>query len=521
MKLLTAEEMRELDRRTIEEIGIPGIVLMENAGRGAADLLCRRFAHLLPGPVLVLAGKGNNGGDGYVVARHLLNRGWQVRTVVLAEQEAISGDAGVNLAALLKAEGSVSFAPDEGRLARELGHHGGARLVVDALFGTGLSSEVRGRYGDAIDWINAAGVPVVAIDIPSGIDAGTGRILGRGVRATLTATFAFPKIGQVLYPGAQYTGDLETIDIGIPISLARTVEDRNLLVEATEAGALAAPRPVTGHKGTFGHLLVVAGSAGKSGAAAMTAEGGVRAGAGLVTVACSESVRKVLEIKLTEVMTATLSAKDGGLSTEAFGDIEGLWADKKALAIGPGLGQAEGTREVVRQVVRACPLPLVVDADGLNALTGGVDLLLERGGPTPVLTPHPGEMARLTGGTVADVEADRIGTARAFANRYRVVLVLKGARTVTAFPDGRVRLNGSGNPGMASGGMGDILTGLIGGLLAQGLSPEDAAVLGVYLHGAAGDRLLEHLGDAGMVATDLLQEIPAARRELLKANARI
>jgi hydroxyethylthiazole kinase-like uncharacterized protein yjeF len=517
VRLLTALEMQDLDRRTIEEVGIPGIVLMENAGRGVAEHLCRRFSDLFPGPVLVLAGKGNNGGDGYVIARHLLNRNWQVRTVVLGGRESIGGDAGTNLAALLNSGGEVIFVEEDG-LSRCLAGQNDCRLIVDALFGTGLSSEVRGFYAQAVGWINDAGVPAVAVDIPSGVDASTGRVLGCCVRAALTVTFAFPKVGHVVYPGAAFVGELVTVDIGIPLSLAGDTGNRHLLVEAAEAAGLVPERPPTGHKGTFGHLLVLAGSIGKTGAAAMTAEGGLRAGAGLVTVACPRAVQKVLEVKLTEIMTETLPGDEGILSPQAHEEVIRLWTDKEALAVGPGLGPDTGTVDLVRRLVRECPLPLVIDADGLNALAPDPEVLLDRTGPAAVLTPHPGEMARLIGGTVQDVETDRIGIARSFAARFRVVIVLKGARTVIAFPDGKVRINAGGNAGMASGGMGDVLTGLIGGLLAQGMAPTEASVLGVYLHGRAGDRLLARFGNAGMVATDLLAEIPQARKELLKEN---
>jgi hydroxyethylthiazole kinase-like uncharacterized protein yjeF len=514
MKLLTAEEMRELDRRTIEEIGIPGVVLMENAGRGAADLLCRRFSDLCPGPVLILAGKGNNGGDGYVIARHLLNRGWRVRTVVLADAARISGDAAINLQALRRSGGEVIFSADAGRLSRILRQNRDSRLVVDALFGTGLASEIGGPYATAIDWINASALPVLAVDIPSGVDATSGRILGRAVRADLTVTFALPKLGHALFPGAGLCGDLEIVDIGIPSSLLAKAKDRYLLVDAAAVAPLLPLRPATGHKGTFGHLLVVAGSTGKAGAAAMTAEGGLRGGAGLVTVACPAGVQSALAIKLTEAMTEPLAEVGGALSLQALATLKDFAEGKSALALGPGLGQHEETFALVRRLVRESPLPLVLDADGLNAIAGHSELLRERAAGNTVLTPHPGEMARLTGRSVAEVEADRIGIAREFARRHRVVLVLKGARTVTALPDGRVRLNGSGNPGLASGGMGDVLTGLIGGLLAQGLSPADAAVLGVYLHGRAADRLLTAMGNAGMIAGDLLRELPATRKEL-------
>ena len=519
MKLLTAAQMQELDRRTIEEVGLPGVVLMENAGRGVVESLCARFFSVRPGPVVVVAGKGNNGGDGYVVARDLLRRGWTVRTVVLADRVAVKGDAAVHLGALLQSGGEVFFAPDAQTLTAILSGMDLPRLVVDALFGTGLSSKVDGHHAEAIAWINRTGAKVVAVDIPSGIDAGSGRILGCAVSADLTVTFALAKVGHAVYPGAGCAGDLVVLDIGIPRCLSENVGDDHLLVEAAEAALLCPRRPAGGHKGTFGHLLVIAGETGKSGAAVMSAEAGLRSGAGLVTVACPAPVHSVLEVKLTEAMTVPLPAIDGALSLQALAQVRALWVGKSAVAAGPGLGRSAETVALVRRLVAECPLPLILDADALNAVSEGPEILLARAPGTTVLTPHPGEMARLAGSDIQAVEEDRLGVARDFACRYQVVLVLKGARTVIALPDGRIRVNGSGNPGLASGGMGDVLTGLIGGLLAQGLSPADAAVLGTFLHGRAADRLSRTQGDAGLLATDLVRELPATRRELTLKGA--
>jgi len=514
MKLLTADEMRNLDRQSIEEFGVPGLVLMENAGRGATDFFCTTFASLFPGPVLVLAGKGNNGGDGYVIARHLTNRGWQVSTVVLADRESISGDAAVNLQVLLHSGAAVEFAPDEETLQSVLAAHNEQRLIIDAIFGNGLNSEVRGHYAAAIDWINASSAAVAAVDMPSGIEATSGRVLGRCVKADCSATFALAKVGQMLYPAAAYGGALQVVDIGMPGHLLKELPDSHVWVDQAHAAALVPARPVHGHKGTFGHLLVVAGSTGKTGAAGMTAVAGLRSGAGLVSLACPAATHAILAGKMTEVMTAPLADINGALSLQAQEDIRELWQDRDALAIGPGLGQHAETFALVRNLLRECTLPLVIDADGLNALAEHVQVLEGHGCRHLVLTPHPGEMARLVGTSVAEVEKDRVGVARQFATQYHLVLVLKGARTIIAFPDGRVRINSTGNPGMASGGMGDVLTGIIGGLLAQGLSGEDAAVLGVFLHGLAGDRVASRCGTAGLLAGDLLSELPAARATL-------
>ena len=513
MKVLTAAQMQEIDRAAIRDIGIPGVVLMENAGRGMALQILDCFAELKPGPVLVLAGKGNNGGDGYVIARHLREQGWQAETLVLAERTAISGDAAINLKILEACKGQVTFAPDEASLEQALSAQR-PRLLVDALFGTGLSKPAAGHYARAIDWINQQDARVAAVDIPSGINASTGEILGSCVSADLTVTFAFPKIGLVSYPGAGHVGDMVTVDIGIPSQLQFRIGDECLLVDEKVARKLLPFRPADGHKGTFGHLAVVAGSIGKTGAAVMSSEAALRGGCGLVTLACPAQVQPVVAGKLTEVMTIPLADEGGEASLKALPALLSFLADKQALAIGPGLGLGAGTADLIRRLIRDCPLPVVIDADGLTALAGHLDVLEQRRKLATILTPHPGEMARLVNLTNQRVQADRVSVARDFAVRYGVVVVLKGARTVTAFPDGRLRVNASGHAGMASGGMGDVLTGLIGSFLAQGLEAGNAAALGVYLHGASGDRLAGVYGNAGLLASDLLADLPAARRAL-------
>lgn len=518
MKLLSAEQMRELDRQAIEECGLPGVVLMENAGRAATEQLLRRFAELAPGPVLILAGKGNNGGDGYVIARHLLNAGWRVETLVLGAAEQIVGDAGINLKVLRKAGGRVHFVTAEADLPELLASLPAPALLVDALFGTGLNAPVRGLAAIAIDWINVSGLPVLAVDIPSGIDATSGRVLGSAVRADLTVSFASAKLGQWLYPGADYAGELTLVDIGIPRFLSDRLAPAAGLVDAEAASRLFPTRPHTGHKGTFGHLLVVAGSRGKTGAALLAAGAGLRSGAGLVTLAVPASERPAVAARFAELMVEPLADRDGALVTEAESAVRQLAAGKQALVLGPGLGQAPETQGLVRQLVANLPQPLVVDADGLNALVDGLEVLGERDPGTAVLTPHPGEMARLCGRDVAAIEADRPGFAREFAVGHGCVLVLKGARTLVATPDGELLVNASGNPLLATGGTGDVLAGVIGGLLAQGLPAAEAAPLAVFWHGFAADRLMERLGNAGMLAGDLLQALPEARAELCRES---
>jgi NAD(P)H-hydrate epimerase len=516
MKVLTAAAMQELDRRTIKEVGLPGVVLMENAGRGTAETLQARFAGLFPGPVLVLCGRGNNGGDGFVVARHLLDAGWQVTTVLLAERHQVGGDAAAMLQVYERSGGMVSVAADEAALRAALDQAADVRLAVDALLGTGGTRAPEGHLAAAIAWLNRQAVPVVAVDLPSGVDATTGQVPGVAVRATLTVTFAFSKVGLCSYPGAGYAGEVVTVPIGMPHCITAMAPGDCLLVDDETARTLLPPRPADGHKGTFGHLLVVAGALGKSGAAVMTASAGLRAGAGLVTLACPTDMQAVAAAHLVEVMTAPLTTVGGAISLQAMAELLELGDGKQAVALGPGLGTAEETGALVRRFLKETPLPVVVDADGINALAGHPEVLAQRRGLPTVLTPHPGEMARLCGCPTAAIQADRLCVARDFAMAHGVILVLKGARTVTACPDGRVYINRSGHAGMASGGMGDVLTGLLGGLLAQGAEPGAAAALGVYLHGLAGDRLRPRYGDAGLLATELLRELPAARQSLLK-----
>lgn len=518
MNVLTSAQMQAVDRLAIDRIGIPGVVLMENAGRAVAAEILQRYARCALPRALVLAGKGNNGGDGYVIARHLLDHGWDVQTVIFADRELIQGDAEVYLQALERCGGEVLPLLKPELLEERLASLGTFNVLVDALFGTGLTKPVEGLFRQAIDWLNRQASPVVAVDIPSGIDGSTGRVLGSAVQADLTVSFAFPKIGQVTYPGAAHVGELVVVPIGLPRQALAQVEETYRFIDAEEARGMLPARILDGHKGTFGHLLVVAGSVGKSGAAAMAAESGLRGGAGLVTLACPQSVQPLVASQLTEVMTVPLDDCKGEVDVRAGDALLALCQEMQAMAVGPGLGTGVKVRSLIRRLIQDSRLPLVIDADGLNALCGQLQILERQGSQEIVLTPHPGEMARLTGSPVAEIQADRFQLARSFAMRYQVVLVLKGARTLIAAPDGRVHVNGSGHVGMASGGMGDVLTGLIGSFLAQGLPAMTAATLGVYLHGFAADRLLATLGDAGLLATDVMRELPASRRALTRES---
>ncbi len=515
MKLVTAAQMRELDRRAVEEVGIPSLVLMENAGRTTFQVLKKEFPRL-GGPVAVVAGRGNNGGDGFVVARYLANAGDPVTVFLLGSREQIQGDARVNLEILAHQNVEVVEILDEPGLEAEICRVAHCRLIVDALLGTGLNAEVKGLFRLAIERINSFKTPVLAVDIPSGLCADTGQPLGAAIKAQVTVTYGWPKIGQIVPPGRDYVGRLWQVDLGIPPQLAREVPVE--LADAGELRALLSPRPFGSHKGTFGHLVVLAGSEGKTGAAALAAEGGLRAGAGLVTVGIPASLNDILEVKVTEAMTLPLPEAPGAraLGVEALSPLLDFMADKTALALGPGLGTLTETQELVRQLVRHLPQPLVIDADGVNALAGRQDLVNQAPGPR-ILTPHPGELARLLNCTSKEVQAARLDTARQAAARYGAVVVLKGAQTVVADPAGHISLNPTGNPSLASGGTGDVLTGLIGGFLAQLFSPWDAARLGVFLHGLAADYLAAESG-RGLIAGDLLTIFPEVLGEFTQGR---
>jgi hydroxyethylthiazole kinase-like uncharacterized protein yjeF len=523
MKLVTAEQMQDLDRKTIKTYGIPGIVLMENAGRGAAEQVLRYFSQiraggdpLLKGHVAILAGPGNNGGDGFVIARHLKNWGVQTTIYLLASTKDVKGDALINLQAWLTMEGGlveVTSTTHFLSIKQELSQ---TNLIVDAILGTGLHSAVTGLIKEVIAFINEQQRPVMAVDIPSGIDATSGKVLGDAVRATLTATFGLAKIGQVVEPGASYVGKLEVIDISIPRNLIGQAGIATYLLDPWELDQHhLLPRPAQTHKGDYGHLFALAGSSGKTGAAAMLCHAALRAGAGLVTLGIPASLNPILEAKLTETMTEPLpdDAAMGCLTGEALERIKQLLAGKTAFTLGPGLSTQSAVQKLVVELIPEVKIPLIIDADGVTALASVPDVL-KKCKSTVILTPHPGEMARLTGLTTQKVQEDRIGVAKHFASAYGCIVVLKGSKTVIATPEGEVFINPTGNPGMASGGTGDVLTGMIGGLVAQGLLPLEAVKWAVFLHGLAGDRAAQAVGEVPLIASDIVDHIPDALSEV-------
>ncbi|HXQ24094.1 MAG TPA: NAD(P)H-hydrate dehydratase [Candidatus Acidoferrales bacterium] len=516
MILVTAAEMRRLDELTIQR-GTPGHVLMERAGAGATAALLAQFPHVRRRRVLICAGKGNNGGDGFVIARLLRRKGVRSEIVLLGRQADVKGDAARMLAMLGRARVPIVECTAAREFAALPERFEDAALLVDAVFGTGLNAPVEGRHADVLHMMNASGVPIFAVDMPSGLDADHGTPLGVAIQAEATATFGFAKIGQVIYPGIEHVGALAVVDIGIAPAAVAEVQPRTQLLELHDVAPLVPRRAPEAHKGTCGHVLVIAGSRGRTGAARLAAHAACRTGAGLTTLAGPASVNDVLSVGVPEAMTALLADADGAVRFDE-GGMRRVLEGKTAVVVGPGIGTHNDAEKLVRFLLTEVDLPMVVDADALTCVARDVAML--RGAKArAVLTPHPGEMARLLGKDTTAVQGDRIGTARRFAVEHGCVLILKGARSVIAAPDGGVWINPTGNPGMASGGMGDALSGILGGLLAQGLGLEEAARLGVYLHGEVADQVAAQRGEIGLLASDVIESIPAGLQRLRSENS--
>jgi NAD(P)H-hydrate epimerase len=508
--IATAEQMRALDHRTITEARVPSVVLMERAGAGVVTHLESRYGPLTGKSVVILCGKGNNGGDGLAIGRLLRRKKARAHIVLLSSPLDLSRDAKTMYQRFQRAAGqsAITRFTDAEAIQRRLT---AGDVVVDAILGTGLSTPVTGLYRDAIDAINAAGRPTVAVDLPSGLHADTGMVMGAAVRADLTVTFGLPKVGLYIGSGIDCAGIVRLVDIGIPASFVGAVGSRLMLLTEAAVRTTIPPRRASSHKGTYGHVGIIAGSIGKTGAAAMAALAALRIGTGLVTVAVPSGVNDILEAKLLEAMTVPMpETKAHTFARSGLDRLLAFAGARDAVAIGPGLTTHPETVELVQEFIKRADKPCVLDADALNALAGKASLLTECKRP-PIITPHPGEMARLEAeATTQSVNEDRLGTAIRFARERGVFVILKGARTVIARPDGLAAICPTGNPGMATAGTGDVLTGMVGGLLAQGLSTWDAACAATYIHGLAGDLATQHLGQAGMIARDLIQYIPHA-----------
>lgn len=506
--VLDSKQMRAADRAAIRG-GIPQLTLMENAARGIADVVASRFP--LWRRIVVVCGPGNNGGDGLAAARLLARRGRSVRVFTLRDPATYRGAGEVN-AKRARDAGLVLEALSAGRGVRALSKAAAeADGVVDALFGTGLDRPLTGLAARAVSAINAAGRPVVAADVPSGLRSDTAVVRGVSVEAAVTVALAAPKVCHAFPPARRRCGEVVVHDIGIPAAKLARQSHRLYLATADAVRALLPPRDPAGHKGDFGRIAVVAGSRGKAGAAVLAARGALRGGAGTVTVFGPLPVGDAVVAVLPEAMTESLASESGAVATEAVADLVGRLEAFDVAVIGPGLGTSKGTVSVVRDVVGRLDRPVVLDADGLNAFAEDVRRLARRRAPT-VLTPHPGEAARLLGTSSRAVQADRVAAARALARRSRCSVLLKGEATLLATPDGRIVVNPTGTPLLATAGSGDVLAGLIGALIGGGLPVPDAAVAAAWLHGAAAEALGERLGDAGLLSHEVADLVPEVRR---------
>jgi len=507
LKIADASTIRSIDRTAVEKYGISGLQLMENAGRGAADVILKELGGKVGASVAVFCGKGNNGGDGYVIARHLHNSGVDATVYTLCKPGELKGDAAANAATWAKMGGAVVELLSTEAVKAASGRAGKADILVDAVFGTGLTDEVSGHYAEAVRLINGLGRKVVSIDIPSGINASTGAVLGEAVKAHVTATMAMPKLGLFLYPGRAYSGRVEVVDIGVPKEALEDPSIRWNLLGPPDMAAILRPRKAESHKSSHGHLLVLGASPGMTGAAYMSGIAALRAGAGLVTVGVPESLHAIMEVKTTEVMTVGLPETGRRLGSAAYEDVRRLAANKTAVVVGPGAGTSEELMKLTALMLEEIRIPVVIDADGLNSFAPRIGSLKEAKAQV-VLTPHPGEMSRLLNMKIQAIQADRVGAAEKLVEMTGATVVLKGAYTVIACPGGQVYLNPTGNPGLATAGTGDILAGMLGAFLAQGYSPSEASAAAVYLHGLAGDEARKRSGELGMIATDLLEFIP-------------
>ncbi|MHB8108505.1 MAG: NAD(P)H-hydrate dehydratase [Syntrophorhabdaceae bacterium] len=518
MKVLSPQRMARYDEYAIKTWGIPSAVLMENAGRNTYRLVKERY---LKGgeSIAVFCGRGNNGGDGFVIARYALIDGFTVHVGLIGKKTDLKGDAALNMRLFESLSGEISECIEKPKTIKSSIHN--ADLIVDAIFGTGLSKTVSGTEKTVIEAINKSGKPVISVDIPSGIDGLTGRSLGASIEATHTFTYAYPKLGQILNPGREHVGKLTVIDISIPNFVEYEVGFDGQIIDGQMLRAFIKRRLPSSHKGTYGHAVVIAGSPGKTGAAHMASLAALKIGAGLVTLIVPETLNSILETKTTEVMTYPVRDNGKGLFTPgSFEEIQDFVKDKDVVIMGPGLSQDAGVVELVRRIYAQIDKPFIIDADGINAFQGNT-AILKKAKRQAILTPHPGELARLVGKTPKEINENRIEIARSCAADLGVNIVLKGAASILSTPDRRIFLNPTGNPSLAKGGSGDILTGFIGGLASQGYSLIESALFGAYIHGYMADTWVEKHSEMDLLAMDLLKGLGNAIEEIRNGTDRI
>ena len=510
--VVSSSQMYQIDHSSIEDGYVSNRELMENAGKAVVESI-RNHCQGLNGLVVgVACGKGKNGGDGLVVARLLSQNGAFVRVLLTSDIGQMHCETIEQLRLTRETNTKIEFWSEiENGLVNTFT---GVDIIVDGLLGIGQKGSPKNPVNRVIELINAEGKPTFAIDIPSGVSADTGSVPGSCVSAYVTVTFGLSKVGHFFYPGRSYCGNLEVVDVGFNPSVIEKISSELFLLDRDYVCDNLPRRNGNEHKGVCGSVAVIAGSQGLTGAATLTSSAALRGGAGSVVLGLPKSLNDVMEQVLIEVMTYPLPEvrRCRCLALRSLGDIEKMFERAKVLALGPGLGRHHETAELVRRLVLRCPIPLVLDADGLNAFSGNLHIFLQRIEPT-ILTPHIGEFGRLSGMDATTISADIVSVTKRFAQQYKVVLLLKGAPSVIALPNGKVFINPTGNPGMATAGSGDVLTGLIAGLVAQGVEIENAAVLGAYLHGYAGDRARDRLGEWGLIAGDILSELPHAFKD--------
>ena len=522
VRVVTSKQMREIDKIAIKAFGIPGILLMENAALQTNKIL----ENLYPCAknILILAGSGNNGGDGLALARILFCSGKNVDVLLLANENELTCDAKCNLDIAEKLGISIKFLKVDVELSEienEIKNAvSNAQLVVDAIFGTGLTRHLEGRFKVAVDTLNDLSsvmgrkIPVVSLDIPSGINGENGAVLGAAVYATDTVSFGFAKMGHLFYPGKMHTGRLHVVPISLPPECADLAKVSAFTLNENEVASKLKKRLPWGHKGAFGKVAVIAGSTGMTGAACLTGTAALKSGAGIITIGIATSLNSILENKLTEIMTYPLKdTGHGTLSRDCIKSIPDFLKNKDVLAIGPGLGGGDDIYDILEYILTSQSIPIVLDADGLNSISKNLKPLISYDIPM-VLTPHPGEMARLTGMSVDEVTAEPVKTACEFAKMTGKIVLLKGATSIVANPEGEVYINNTGNCGMATAGSGDVLTGVIAAIIAQNYEPFDAAVLGLFLHGYSGDEAAREKGQDSLIATDILENLAYAIKKL-------
>jgi len=510
----TGAQMRKIDHTAIEDRGIPGLKLMEHAGTGVARAIRKYFGPLGDKSLAIVCGKGNNGGDGYVIARLLAKECEKISVIVLADESQIKGDALGNYRRVKEMElpvFNISKISELKEKAAPLLNE--SHIIVDAILGTGITGSAKGLYGEAIELVNSLGKNVVAVDIASGLLSDTGKVEGPAVYADLTVTFALGKIAHYVYPAATYTGELEIIDIGIPADVIDGMHFDVRALDENDIDILLPERKEDSHKGTYGHAIIIGGSPGKSGAVIMAAQAAQRSGAGLVSVVAPSSVNSALEASLLEAMTFPVESNNSGsISSKSIGAIIEFCKGKSVVVAGPGMGWSRDTYEIIKALLENIEIPLILDADALNVLAEDLSILEKRRCEL-VLTPHPGEMGRIAGISSSQVQEQRLEVSVEIAKRYECTVLLKGSNTVISYKGKRTYINLTGNPGMATGGSGDVLTGIIAGLSSQGISAEYSASAGAFIHGLSGDIASEDMGEISLCAGDIIDYIPDALGE--------